>query len=217
MRKIWLALILILLSSSIAFAAPSIYRDNGIAFTIPANWSIADVQQLDRTEADGTLVNDTKIVLTDNYSAIRIDIIKIPQTKWLMQMYEDSPYYVMGILESYYRTKLLEINSRSMGLNGGSGLSIKPDGVEHASFRTGSNGDLIEWIMIWTKPDYNDKFIGVHALFQGDYQMKPLSMSGGGPYSYYMQKPLYEILDSIVMNKTSQPITKESENIVSKV
>jgi len=127
LRKIWLALILILLSSSIAFADPNIFKDNGISFAIPANWSIANVQQLNSTETDGTLVNDTKIVLTDGESAIRIDVIRIPQVKWLNQMYDDSPYYVMGVLESYYRTKLLEIIQQNggIGLNGGSGLSSR--------------------------------------------------------------------------------------------
>jgi hypothetical protein len=62
---------------------------------------------------------------------------------------------------------------------------------------TSSNGDQTEWIIAWVKPEYVDKFIAVHAIFQGDQLMKSLSMSGGGG-DYYMQNPLYEILTSFV-------------------
>jgi hypothetical protein len=209
---------LLMVSLSIAADKPTIYQKNGIEFAIPANWSVAKVEQLNSTQTDGSPINDTKIVLSDGKSAIRIDVIGIPQVKWLLPLYDDGPYYVCDILESFYRIQILSDSEKSEfgHSSSGSGLSVHPDDVEYAGFRTGNSGDLIEWTLAWTKPEYKDKFIGVHALFQKDYPMKSLSMPGGS--GNYMQTPLYEILDSFSMSKkgaSKQEIA--SEDLIHKI
>jgi hypothetical protein len=213
-----LLVFMLIISISSAENGSAIYQDHGLSFKIPQNWSVSKVEQLNSTQTDGSPINDTKIVLSDGKSAIRIDIIGIPQVKWLLPLYDDGPYYVCDILESFYRIQILSDSEKSEfgHSGGGSGLSVHSDDVEYAGFRTGNSGDLIEWTLAWTKPEYKDKFIGVHALFQGDYPMKSLSMSGGS--GNYMQTPLYEILDSFSMSRTGASKQEiASEDLIHKI
>jgi hypothetical protein len=181
---------------SIAPSPITTYTKHNLNFKIPNDWGISNEKQINSTQMDGTSINDTQITLTSGPSVIRVDVIEIPQIKWLLNMYDDGPWYVTGVLESFYRKSILKLsNPKKMG--GGSGIPVNPDGTKDMSFRTSSNGNTTEWIIAWIKPEYSDKFIAVHALFQGDQQTKSLSMSEGGQ-SYYMQKPLYEILTSFV-------------------
>lgn len=171
------------------------YTDHGLNFEIPNGWAISDDKQINSIQMDGTSISDTQIILTEGPSVIRVDIIEIPQIKWLLNMYDDCPWYVTGVLESFYRNNIIRV-SIPESQSGGSGIPVNPDGTKDMSFRTSSNGDKTEWIIAWVKPEYADKFIAVHALFQGDQSMKSLSMSGGGQ-NYYMQEPLYEVLTSL--------------------
>ena len=71
MRRIIKVLFPLLLLISITVAADNseIYQDYGIKFSMPANWSVEKFDQLTKTQPDGTPINDTKIVLSDGYSA----------------------------------------------------------------------------------------------------------------------------------------------------
>ena len=203
---------LLIVSISLAEDLPSTYQKNGIEFAIPANWSIAKVEQINGSQTDGSPINDTKIVLSDGKSAIRMDIVEISQVKWLHLLYGDPFDYapnseVCDITELFYRTKILLDNEKSKSIHssGGSGLSVQPDDLKYAAFTLvtdGESGIPIEWTLAWTKKEYIDKFIGVHALFKDNYPMKSLNASFGGKYD--MQIPLYEFLDSFSMNKTGR-------------
>lgn len=182
---------------------PIVYQDHGIKFSIPSNWSVVKDEHLNGTQFDGSPINDTKIVLTDGDSAIRIDIIEIPQVKWLLNLYDDEPqghfnlmqYRVFSILEPFYRKEvLLENQDSNIAWSGGSGLPVHPDNIDDVNYRTGKNGDLAEWIVVWTKSKYTDNFIGVHALYRGNYPVKILSMPDNR--SQNMQTSLYGVLES---------------------
>ena len=182
-------------SVSIAPSPITTYTKHNLNFEIPNGLGISNEKQINGTQVDGASINDTQIILTSP-SVIRVDVIEIPQIKWLLNMYDDGPWYMTGVLESFYRNQIIKV-SILQRLGSGSGIPVNPGGTKDMSFRTSSNGDTTEWIIAWIKPEYIDKFIAIHALFQGDQQMKFLSMSGGGQ-NYYIQKPLYEILTSFV-------------------
>jgi hypothetical protein len=55
------------------------YQNHGIVFDIPKNWHLVGDQWNNNTQTDGTLIADAKIELTDNQSAIRIDVVDCPQ------------------------------------------------------------------------------------------------------------------------------------------
>lgn len=195
---------LIFLLQSVTAEDPSeeFYQDYGIEFEIPVGWNVADVQQI---QDDNTSMNDTKIVLTDSKSAIRIDIIEIPQVSWLMQMYDNVPHCVVGILQSYYSTYILKSEDEIFG---GTGLPVYPDGTKSMAFATQKSGDMVQWVVTWTKPGYGDKFIAIRGYFQGNYKMEDVSTSWQG---YKMEEPLNDILTSFDVEEDEGNVADEAK------
>jgi hypothetical protein len=111
------------------------YTNHSLNFEIPNGWAVSSEKQINNTQMDGTSINDTQIILSEGPSVIRVDIIEIPQIKWLLKMYDDGPWYVTGVLESFYRNYIIEI-SIPKSLKGGSGIPVNPDGTKDMSFRT---------------------------------------------------------------------------------
>jgi hypothetical protein len=179
----------------------TMYKDNGISFKIPQNWSVSNVEQLKSIQFDG-IINDLKITLSDGSSSIGIDIVEIPQTKWLMEMYNDVPQHVTGLLESFYLNNIFKLDRKGEQITEGgySGYTLKPDDARTTTFRYDSNGT--KWSIAWIKPEYENKFIGVHADYQGLNEEKLIGISSGGNRT--MPESLYIILDSIDMSKTSE-------------
>ena len=86
-------------------------------------------------------------------------------------MYNDVPWAVTDILESLYRNNILKVD-KNIRLGGGSGY-MSPDDVKSATFRFGTNGNLKEWIIAFSKPEYGNDFIGVFMhYFKGAIQKK---------------------------------------------
>ena len=52
-----------------------------------------------------------------------------------------------------------------------------------------------------TKPDYVKRFIGIQAIFEGDYPLKKDIRGGYSEEHYSMPIPLSEILESFVTSK----------------
>lgn len=157
-----------------------IYQTHNRSFDVPVGWGV---------ESNFVDNGNLSTILSDGDSTIRIDVISIPYVSWLMQMYNDSPWDVTGSLESYYREQVLGVSGYS---SGGSGLPIEPDGG-YMSFRCAHN--CAGWTLVWTKPEYVDKFVGVHAVFNGDYPKITMSISGSSR-EYSMEEPLYGIITS---------------------
>ncbi|HOI69418.1 MAG TPA: hypothetical protein PLN41_06715 [Methanothrix sp.] len=195
------------------------YSGHNLSFAIPEGWDVVkDVQ-------DG---NDTQIVLSDNISAIRIDLVKssdqelnrlmlehlnekkaLPSSEidlaanglWKL-IYYLVPWDANGAIGSYYKDKVIE--TRASFCSSGSGISIKPDRVEQASVYFGCEEPPSNWLMAWTKPEYNEEFIGVHALFLGEYEEIPFEWQGA-PHNYTMQQPLHVVLSTITRGDVTPP------------
>jgi len=199
----------LLISISLAENNSATYQDNGLSFKIPLNWSVAEVEHLNETQADGSPINDTKIVLSDGKSAIRIDIVDMPQMSWILSFYEKDNTKFPWFIEAFYRTNVIK---KERGCTSSVGLPAKPDGVSNLGFSV-CRGDQDEWIIAWTKPSYKNKFIGVRAIFDGIYPMK---YDNRGGYDYTMQSALYELLESLSTN-FSLSEGNEKMDIVSRV
>ncbi len=210
MRIGFVLVLVLLISISSAQNDSTMYKDNGISFEIPQNWNVVkDIQ-------DG---NDTQIVLSDNISAIRIDLIKysdkgidklmfdhLVREKAISEEYSSScncpwrliyglvPWQANGAIGYYYKNDVIKsVNNLKCS---GSGISIKPDGVDQASIYESCEEAPSEWLIAWIKPEYKEEFIGVHALFLGSYPQIPFEWRGS-PKNYTMQQPLRLILTTI--------------------
>ena len=207
MRKIGFALVLMLLIFiSSAENDSTTYQDNGLSFKIPQNWSIAKVEQINGSQIDGSPINDTKIVLSDGKSAIRIDIVDMPQMPWILSFYDKDETKFPWFMEAFYRVNVIKSEDKS---SSSVGLPANPDRVSNPGFSVGEN----EWIIAWTKPSYKNKFIGVRAIFEGIYPMKSDTRQG---FDYAMQIPLYEFLESLRSNFSSNEEMNKID-IISKV
>jgi len=188
------------------------YSGHNLSFAIPEGWTVVkDVQN----------GNDTQIVLSDTTSAIRIDLIKItelelnrlmlehlnsrngpsypseidPTTHGLWKLiYCLTPWNANGAMGSYYKDEV--IKTRTSYCSSGSESSIKPDQVEYTSVYNSCEEPPNDWLLAWIKPEYEDDFIGVHAIFLGDYEEISLEWQGGSR-DHTMQRPLYVVLTTI--------------------
>lgn len=188
----------ILLVFFIATSCASEFQGRGIYFQIPKGWNVA--------ENNSTNSSDYKIVLTDSTSAIRMDIVTFPELKVLRNISSIEEHNIPQIILDYYR----EILNPNKGNNRGSGSNIHsisstdldhPDGVGnnmefgtdiYPKYETGRGG---EWIFAWQGKEYGDKFIGVHALFNGNYSATDLSYN----HDWYYPAPttVVELINSI--------------------
>lgn len=187
----------------------AIYLKHNISFQIPANWSVAK---------DSLVGNDTKIVLYDGSSAIRIDLIKSSgpdMDKMVMEhigkgsesghvswklVNSLTPWEVADAVTDYYMKDVIAPQFKIALL--GSGTSIKPDGAGDAGVAI--NQEQTEWTIAWTKPEYGDQIIGVHGVFYRNYTKKLIIMNGVST-ELFIPEPLWMILSSFTMGNKPKP------------
>jgi hypothetical protein len=200
-------ILILIISISSGKDNSTLFQNYGLSFEIPQNWSIAKIEQLNSSQNDGSLINDTKIVLSDGKSAIRIDIIEIPQMPWLLSFYDSDSSIFPWFIETFYRKTVINLGDCSEeGYSGGDhsvGLPVSPDGVERVGFLVCNNYNSARWTLAWTKPEYIKRFIGINAIFEGDYPLEKDIRGGYSEEQYSMQKPLYELLDSLATSFSS--------------
>lgn len=216
MKKLtyWLIIALILIGVSSATEQPKqnlTYNDHGLFFYIPANWSIAEDEQIHRIQFDGTPMNDTKIVLTDGISAIRIDIVEIPQLNWLRKAFGEEIYHLEDGLGKFYSNQVLNMSDSRRSSSGGTELTVHPDDSQYTYFRVFDENT--EWLVLWTKPDYGNKFIGIHSIHDRKYPTVKLNIY---KREYYMQTSLYIILNNLT---AGEPLAQSivDKDLISKV
>jgi hypothetical protein len=205
LKKIGLALVLVLLLSPIVFA--SALQRNGVDFEVPKNWSIADDEWINGTQLDGTPFNGSKIVLTDGLSLIRLDIVSFPQLDWVSKVIDRGTH--TEIAETYYRTTILGLDPRGgpfylrnvVGGGIGSTMTI-PIGinVKYTDFYEGR-----EWLMAGI---LTDRLIGIAAVFNSTYPVKDV----GNYQKAEMAMPLYDLLKSISTNQEVVTLKNYNEN-----
>jgi len=169
------------------------FQGHGISFQVPEGWKIA--------ENDSTNVNDTKIVLTDTKSAIRIDIVNFTELGVLRNLSSIEEHSMEQIILDYYKSEILNPNKASSSniRSTSSTDQVHPDGISNnVMFGTDiwkSGGHGGEWIFAWSKKEYGAKLIGVHALFNGNYSAVDLSYNHD--WVYPAPAPLVELINSI--------------------
>jgi hypothetical protein len=124
-------------------------------------------------------------------------------------IYAISPWDANGGIGSYYKDKIIRTSTDFC--SSGSGISIKPDVVEQASVYN-SCGEPptapTEWLFAWTKQDYNNEIIGIHALFSGEvYKQVSFQWPGARDINRTMQQPLYTVLTTIAKGDRSKSST----------
>jgi hypothetical protein len=187
MKRILIALFcLLLVFPSLVFSEGNIYEKHNISFQIPVNWSVTK---------DAQSSNDTQIVLSNRTSTIRIDIVDLPQMTWLLNS-SSNEFAIDSVVLGYYQTNILKQDSRNINA-WSSANKPQPDGIRQLTFGVGGEGQ--EWVLGWSKPEYGEKFISVHALFDGNFTVVDLS-EGRSDWRYYMPIPFYDLLDSFKTN-----------------
>ncbi|NYT02989.1 MAG: hypothetical protein GKC10_09590 [Methanosarcinales archaeon] len=216
--SIYAIIILYLLVGASLASQNETYCHHGLCFEIPHEWDVVkDVQ----------VGNDTQIVLSDGVSAIRVDLIKYPdreidklmlehliRDKTIPENYSSScicpwrfiyalvPWQANGAIGNYYKTEIIKpVNDLRCS---GSGISIKPDGVEQASIHESCEELPAEWVIAWTKPEYDEELIGIHAIFSGRYLQMPFEWHGSSK-DYSMQQPLWLILTTFSRGDDPKP------------
>jgi|GEM_PF-2460932 len=201
MRPIYL-LIIFFITSSYA----SEFHGHGIYFEIPNGWHI--------TENNSNNINDTKIVLTDNRSAIRIDIVDFPELGMLRNISSVKERSIEQIMMDYYVSGAFSPNKSALTKNIRSISStdlVNPDGagsnlgfgtdIWDPSFGNHENrGRGGEWIFVFSKKEYGTKFIGIHALFSGKYTAVDLSYNHD--WVYPAPSVLIDLINSIKTTMT---------------
>ena len=201
-----LGLLILFIGVSSAVNQTTSYQNHSLSFEIPLGWNVVkDIQE----------ENDHMILLTDNISAIRIDIIK-----------SDDPLIISDsadsrILCEYYIKYVINLVKPICG--SGTGVEIKPDGADDVFYASNCCGlnkyckeegfnDPVEWIVTWTKPEYDKELIGVYAIFNGTYPDTKINWSGAHG-DYYMANPLYSVLTSISLENGLKKPSKETSII----
>jgi len=195
-----------------------VYTGHNLSFAIPEGWAVVkDVQ-------DG---NNTQIILSDNTSAIRIDLVYLSDQEinrlvlnyielrdgklsteisdttpglWNL-IYDLATWRVNGGIGEYYKNEVLETHSHFC--SSGTGMGIKPDQEENAAIYLSCEEPPLDWVFAWIKPEYDNEFIGIHALFFGEYNEirydrdAPSSVNRAEEQPKTMQEPLYDVLTTI--------------------
>jgi len=168
------------------------YNGQNLNFTIPEGWKVLNES------------NETKIVLSDDLNSIEIEVVGVPDD--LMESvrnYKDlDGYESYGYMDKIGRFYLNYINRTDMGQFGtGSTITFHPDEVEYPV--VGFNyfqGDPIpfdgEWCVVWAKPEYEDKIIGIHALFPGN----STEVVPTGWHGTVIPEPLFAVLKDFETN-----------------
>lgn len=215
MKKLALSILIALIMIGASFGTDQqkqneLYLKHSLSFEVPEGWKVV------KDTIEG---NDTQIVLSDNTSAIRIDLIKysdneinklmfdhLVREKVASEEYSSScncpwrliyglvPWHANGAIGFYYKNNVIKAVKKFNSY--GSGISVKPDGVDQASIYESGEDAPAEWLIAWIKPEYTNEFIGIHALFSGVYEQIPFEWRGS-PKNYTMQQPLRLILTTI--------------------
>jgi hypothetical protein len=176
-----------------------------ITFDIPDNWMIGPP-----SKNEGNI----GIKLTNKSSHITLNVINIeghgiPQilTRKLLkdnwkERYNNGSFSwsVNTNIGEHYIYYILFSNDFWTGqFSVGTGLKpIKPDCVEYPYYAIKYNfGMPNEWIIAWTKPEYENKIVAIHAIFNEDYKCRDVKIGGSGGPTNKMQLPLYDILENI--------------------
>lgn len=178
-----------------------------INFQIPRGWYVA------QNNTTGT-ANDTKIVLTDDESAIRIDIVALPQMTWLRSLSDGhSDFDIYGVVMNYYKKNILKQDISIFSIS--STRKVSPDGLRDLVFGMTQMGD--EWIIAWSKPEYGEKFIGMHVIFTGEQNTTEIGYEGSD-YKYPMPDILYNLLNDFSTDfNYSKRIFDDRENITATI
>ncbi len=204
--RIYLVALLFLAGNCIA--EDSFILDGNFTISIPECWYIAEN-------------NTNKTIISDNISAIRIDRVhlsdqelnnityyfihdkrnflqntEVEDVNWKV-VKDLTPWYVNDAVSEYYKNEIVKVGV----LSGGSGLSIKPDGEEYATFFM--DQDNLNWVVTWINPEYNNSFIGVRAIFSADkkYEMVAYEWYGVDDDNI-IQKPLNDVLTSFSFGRS---------------
>jgi hypothetical protein len=210
--------------SPIAATTVATYTFHNMSFETPEGWKVAK---------DAIEGNDKQVVLSDGTNSIRIDLIKHPGIGKIISDYLEYhvskselaslaydlgdtnseawksayglyPWYSNDAICDYYKENII----RTIASGGtGSGISVKPDGVEYAGVSTNadSHHEINEWVIAWTKPSYDDEIIGVHSLFKGDFREIKVEWHGSNS-EYSMPEPLWTVLTTL--NRGDKPRLK---------
>jgi hypothetical protein len=199
-------LLILMLFCLIVTAQASDFQGHGISFQVPDGWHIAE---------NDSSTQDAKVVLSDNYSTIRVDVIKgvdieklikdflnshleseipggIGAKSW-REIYSQVPWFSNDAMVLYYLEHVLG----EPGTNHGSGISIEPDGAKYVGVSVDMVGTVpMGWTVAWTKPTYDDELIGVHGAFNREYVGKKIVWPGSHQ-DYYMPKAMYNMLMTV--------------------
>jgi len=165
------------------------YSDQNLNFTIPEGWKVLNES------------NQTKIILSDDLNSIEIDLVRVPDDLIkTIDNYENWSSRSMDLIHEYYRNRINQTNKPNFGT--GSLLTFHPDGVKYPviGFNYGPDDPIPfdgEWCITWAKPEYENKMIGVHALFPGNTSK---IVSTGWPHGTTMPEPLFVILKDFETN-----------------
>jgi len=173
-----------------------------IHFEIPHGW----IKEENILENKG----DIQIVLSNKSSTIQIDFVKIPggiiqvlgdwlRDSWPKRYFADQ-WGINRAAGYYYINYIVNLDRPSYKIHG-TGLSMKPDSVlyPYYGYKKTSKSNY-DWIVAWTKPNYNDRIVGIHAVFEDNYDETIISAGGGANVKMYMQQPLYILLSKLNIN-----------------
>ena len=184
-----IAMSLVVLALMIAPAVAEKYSGQNINLTVPEGWKVINES------------NETKVVLSDDLNSIEIDLIRVPDDLIKsIENYEDWPSRSMDLIHEYYRNRINQTNKPNFGT--GSSITFHPDGVEFpvVGFNYGADDPIPsdgEWCVTWAKPEYENKMIGIHALFPGNTSTTvPTGWPHGGP----IPEPLFVVLKDFETN-----------------
>lgn len=76
---------------------------------------------------------------------------------------------------------------------------------EYSPQHPGHSVDVYEWVIAWTKPNYDNEIIGVHSAFKGEFSEIEVGLSGSNE-ELNLPAPLWTVLATI--NRGDKPLSK---------
>ena len=195
------------------------FHNHSISFEIPDGWEVC---------LDVMIDDNSSTIITDGEAAIRIDTIKLPDAEldeivrdycqktsddyyqikpdatW-HAIYKKESWRVVDAFCEHYRDHVVPPAMPSLGSRFGIGSDDFLTSGEYIAYCTnGPRGNLpedklLEWYLVWIRPEYNSTFIAVHALFPvdhlDDYGIEKLTGFGRAE-TYHWPGPLYNVMTS---------------------
>lgn len=206
------ALVVALLASAVA----EDFQNHSISFEIPDGWDIY---------SDIEVGDNSSTILTDGKGAIRIDTIHLtdeslteivgdyyrstsdgcyqlnPDASW-QEIYGRDSWRVVNAFREYYRGQVVPPTIQGGGARWGAGSDDFLALGEYISYSTnGPQGQqpyepLLEWYLVWIRPEYNGSFVAVHGLFPVN-RYEAVKVAGfGRDGNHHWPTPLYNIMIS---------------------